>query len=68
MRNALAFVADVGLIFKDKAVQYVKSELTSNLIEILSKFLNNPDNAAILDYARKVFIFERNHGELIFNS
>jgi len=54
MRNALAFVADVGLIFKDKAAQYVKSELTSNLMEILSKFLNNPDNAAILDYARKV--------------
>jgi len=54
MRNALAFVADVGLIFKDKAAQYVKSELTANLVDILSKFVNNPDNAAILDYAKKV--------------
>lgn len=54
MRNALAFVADVGLIFKDRAAQFVKSDLTANLIEILSKFLNNPDNAAILDYAKKV--------------
>jgi importin subunit beta-1 len=54
MRNALAFVADVGLIFKDRAAQFVKSDLTANLIDILSKFLNNPDNAAILDYAKKV--------------
>ena len=64
MRSALAFIADVGLTFKEKAVDFVKTPLTENLIKVLEKFQNNPENADILSYAKQV-LFQLNE-PLIF--
>ncbi len=56
MRNALAFVADVGITFKEKASHYVKSDLTQNLMQILDGFSNNQENLSTLNYAKEVII------------
>jgi importin subunit beta-1 len=54
MRSALAFVADVGLTFKERAAGFVKTDLTVNLINVLDKHQSNPDNLEILNYAKQV--------------
>jgi len=54
MRSALAFVADVGLIFKEKSIPYVRTQFTKDLVTILENFANNPENSSILNYAKQV--------------
>jgi len=54
LRTALTLVADVGLTLKDQVKQYIKSELTVYLIESLSKFADDPENASIIHYAETV--------------
>lgn len=66
MRNALALVADIGLIFKQRAAQLVKTELTAHLIQVLEGFKNNQDNAQVLDYARRVYKLLKNNFANIF--
>jgi len=42
------------LTLKDQVKQYIKSELTVYLIESLSKFADDPENASIIHYARTI--------------
>lgn len=57
MRNALNLVADIGLIFKNRATQFLQRDLIANLIKVLEGFQGNPDNVAALEYAKKVIKF-----------
>jgi hypothetical protein len=55
MRNALALVSDIGFIYGNRVSQYVKSQLTYRLIEVIEKFTNNPENQHMVVYAKKVY-------------
>lgn len=53
IKNALALVADLGYMFKGDVARFVKSDLTSNLIQVLSKF-QNAEYEQIINYAKTI--------------
>lgn len=54
IKNSLALLADLGYMFKSDVKQYVKSNLTADLIQILSKFQSNQDYQQIINYAKTI--------------
>ena len=56
MRDSLALIADVVLVFKKQVNEFIDPALVKNLTEALANFADDEENQSILEYARKVLI------------
>eukprot|EP01016_Furgasonia_blochmanni_P047551 TRINITY_DN699_c0_g1_i9.p1 TRINITY_DN699_c0_g1~~TRINITY_DN699_c0_g1_i9.p1 ORF type:complete len:855 (-),score=333.77 TRINITY_DN699_c0_g1_i9:376-2940(-) len=54
LRSSLALIVDIAHIYGAKVRDLVRIPLTNDLVTILTRFKDYPDNARILDYAHRV--------------